>query len=177
MKKCGGSPGQYVGAILMMCILTLPFLAIFLYLLVVDDGSGVNIALTYGGHPGLFGVTTDGAAWNGKLVYAGGVAFFGLLLLFFLYRIFINGIPYIEYDQNRVVFHFSKKVQWAYSWDALPGATVEVMPVPRGEWLTLRYRDKQRKIAMYKSHRGYRELKQIMTQKGVFEAVRRKNRK
>lgn len=177
MRKCGGGTAQYVGAILITLILTVPFLALFIYLLIVDGGSGLDIALTYGGQPGLFGVTTGGESWNGKLVYIGGIVFFGALLLFFFCWIFLHGIPYIEYDQRRVIFHFSKKLQWIYAWDALPEALVEVTPVPRGEWLTLRYRDKQKKIAMYKSHQGYRELKQFMTQKGIFEAVRRKNRR
>ena len=175
MKKCGGSPAQYAVAVFMALLLTVPLLSIFIYLLLADDGTGRDIALTYAGGLGRFGIALDtGTRWNERLVYVGGLVFFGGLLAFFLWRLLVTGLPYIEYDQRRIIFHFSKKLQWTYAWEALPEALVEIAPVPRGEWLSLRYRDKQKKIAMYKSHRGYQELKLMMRQKGIFDAVRRK---
>lgn len=155
MKKCGGSLSQYIGGTVMMFLLCVPLLALFLYLLLFDRNAG----------------------GQERLLYVGGLALFGGLLAFFLYRLFIAGIPYIEYDQQRVVFHFSRKLQWVFAWDALPEALVEIIPVLQGEWLVLRYRDRERKIAMYHGHKGYRELRQYMEQRGIFEAVRRRQQK
>ena len=49
MKKCGGSPAQYAVAVFMALLLTVPLLSIFIYLLLADDGTGRDIALTYAG--------------------------------------------------------------------------------------------------------------------------------
>ncbi len=61
-----------------------------------------------------------------RTFYLGGGIVFGALALLLFWRLVVLGIGWLEYDDEKVVFHLSRDDEQTVSWDKLPSELVRV---------------------------------------------------
>jgi len=53
-----------------------------------------------------------------RLIFLAGAVMFGGLLAFAIYRTFYLGLVWVEYDMEKVIFHYSRKEEYRFRWEA-----------------------------------------------------------
>ena len=61
-----------------------------------------------------------------RTFYLGGGIVFGAVALLLFWRLVVLGIGWLEYDDEKVVFHLSRDDEQTVSWDKLPSELVRV---------------------------------------------------
>lgn len=102
-----------------------------------------------------------------------GVLLFGGLLFFWIWRVFIAGIPYLEYDEEGVCFHWSRwgwrKVRWE---DFSKEVKVETNDYGFVFLVAPNALEKNRKkVPAYSLHKGYREFYAMLQEKGALKGT------
>lgn len=95
----------------------------------------------------------------------------GLLLSALLgwtaYRILYLGPPYVTYDRETIVFHFSRREQVQYTYQELKGAAAGLEATPAGYVLRLRQGQRVRPFPLYAAAPHYRELIRLLRENGI----------
>lgn len=52
---------------------------------------------------------------------------FGGLVAFAVYRTFYLGLIWVEYNMEKVIFHYSRKEEYWFRWEEVPGSRVQVV--------------------------------------------------
>lgn len=102
-----------------------------------------------------------------RLAFFGGGLLFGAFLAFAAYRVFYLGLVWVEYDSSRVVFHYSRKEQYIFRWEEMPGSRIAVAPGNGGYIFSIRENGRKRDIPLNRMSKGYKEFEKVMETAGV----------
>lgn len=145
MKKCTIGMFSKIVSVLTIFVLIAPMTGFSLYMALFDSQ----------------------ATRDERIRYLAGVLLFGGLLVFACYRLIWLGLVWVEYDGDTVVFHYSRKETYRFSWDQLPGDRVRIDPAGGGYVFSIQGNGKIRKIPVNPMSRGFRDLKKMMKSTGV----------
>lgn len=106
-----------------------------------------------------------------RLIFLAGVAMFGGLLVFAAYRIFYLGLVWVEYDMEKVFFHYSRKEEYRFRWDEIPGSRVQVVPGDGGYIFCIQENGRQRKIPLNHLSKSYKDFQKTMEVTGVLHRI------
>lgn len=106
MKKCKAGMFSKIVVFIFFAVFLLPMTVLFLYLIFFD--------------PTL--------SHEERLLFAVGVVMFGGLLIFAGYRVLYLGLGWVEYDEETAVFHVSRREQYRFHWEDIPGDRVQASP-------------------------------------------------
>lgn len=84
-----------------------------------------------------------------------GMLLFGGILIYLFRRIFCLGMPWIAYNGQKIVFHFSEKQERAYSWELFMREEISIDPTPMGYIFV--FSDKKQ-FFINQTMNGYKEL-------------------
>lgn len=149
MKKC--TPGIIIKIIvfLVFAAFFLPMTGLFLYLAIFDP------SLTR----------------EERLLFAAGTILFGGLVVFAAYRILCRGIGWVEYDEDTVVIHTSRREQHHFRWKDIPGDTAQVGPWQGGYMFTVPTGGKLQKVGVNRFSSGFKDLERTMEAAGVLRRI------
>ena len=83
-----------------------------------------------------------------RLIYLAGVVMCGGLVAFAIYRSFILGLIWVEYDMEKVIFHYSRKEEYRFQWEEIPGSRVQAWRAGGGYVFYIQGNGRQRKIPL-----------------------------
>lgn len=84
-----------------------------------------------------------------------GMLLFGGILIYLFRRILCLGMPWIAYNGQKIVFHFSEKQERAYSWELFMREEISIDPTPMGYIFV--FSDKKQ-FSINQTMNGYKEL-------------------
>lgn len=111
----------------------------------------------------------SGAARDERPLFLAGVILFGGVFLFACYRVVYLGLIWVEYDSERVIFHFSRKEQYCFPWEEIPGNRIVLGKANGGYLFQIQGDRKVRKIPVGPMHAGFRAFKKMLENKGVLQ--------
>ena len=149
MKKCTAGMFAKIVVLLIFAAFFLPMTGLFLYLAIFD--------------PAL--------PREERLLFAAGAIMFGGLVVFAAYRILYRGIAWVEYDADSVVFHCSRKEQYRFRWEDIPGNSVQVGPWQGGYMFVILTGGKQKKVGVNRFSSGFKNLEQTLETAGVLKRI------
>ena len=97
-----------------------------------------------------------------RTFYLGGGIVFGALALLLFWRLVVLGIGWLEYDDEKVVFHLSRDDEQTVSWDKLPSELVRVekfLGIIGFTFLPGEEYDKKAFLNVVFGYTGYRDFK------------------
>ena len=103
-----------------------------------------------------------------RLIFLAGVVMCGGLLAFAIYRTFYLGLVWVEYDMEKVIFHYSRKEEYRFRWEEIPGSQVQVVR-DNGYIFCIQENDRYRKIPLNWLSKGYKDFEKILKETGVLE--------
>lgn len=107
-----------------------------------------------------------------RLLFGAEALLFGGVLIFAVYRFSYYGIPWIEYDDVRVIFHYSRRGAFEVRWENIPGEEVQV-GADGGYVFCFQCGGKKRKILVNLLSSGYKDLEKMMKETGVLRRIGR----
>ena len=132
----------------------------------------------------LFNLLDPAIALREKEMDAAGLAVFGGTLFYCLRHALIAKEIEIEFDEYIVIFHFSAAQEQEMTWDSFKEqilcGDVRLEPPPAalpGFLFVFQKQDEEAaaiSIPVYFFHHGYKELRQVMTEHGIFAAAKSK---
>lgn len=151
MKKCGSSAvAQGIGLFLMGAI-TLPAGGFSLWLAFVQPENRTET---------IWGII-------------GAILFFAAFA-YCAHRVLRRGVPYVQYDEEKLVFHPSKREERAIRWDELREYALRIRIVP---WLGLVFsfsRGKGKRpyeFPIYWSHQGFGEFYRQLKKRNLWREI------
>ena len=90
------------------------------------------------------------------------------------HRVLIRGVPYVQYDEEKLVFHPSKREERAIRWDELREYALRIRIVP---WLGLVFsfsRGKGKRpyeFPIYWSHQGFGEFYRQLKKRNLWREI------
>lgn len=117
----------------------------------------------------------SGAFRDERLLFLAGVVLCGGVFLFACYRVVYLGLIWVEYDAERVIFHFSRKEQHCFRWEEIPGNRIVLGKANRGYLFQIQGDRNVRKIPVGPMHAGFRDFKKMLEAKGVLQKSGLKN--
>ena len=106
-----------------------------------------------------------------RLLFAAGALMFGGLVVYAAYRAFYQGIGWVEYDAETVIFHCSRREQYRFHWEDVPGAKVQAGPW-QGGFLFVILEDKRKwKVGLTRSASGFKDFERTLEAAGVLERI------
>ena len=105
-----------------------------------------------------------------RTVYLGGALMFGALCLALLWRLVRLGAAWLEYDDEKLIFHLRCDDEFAVPWAEIPSSAVMVQP--EGRNLMFRFGvelgfDREQKLLLTPMFSGYRDFKQECERRGL----------
>ena len=149
MKKCTAGILSKIVVFLIFAAFFLPMTGLFLYLAIFDP------SLTR----------------EEQLLFAAGAILFGGLVVFAAYRILYRGIGWVEYDADTVIFHCSRREQYRFLWEDVPGDSVQVGPWQGGYMFIILADGKQKKVGFNRSASGFKDLERTMEEAGILKRI------
>lgn len=106
-----------------------------------------------------------------RLLFLAGIPMFGGLVAFAIYRTFYLGLVWMEYDMEKVIFHYSRKEEYQFRWEELPGSQVQAQRMGGGYIFYIQGKKKQRKIPLNRLSRGYKNFEKTLELTGVLQRI------
>lgn len=149
MKKCTVGMFAKIVVLLLFAVFFLPMTGLFLYLAIFDSF----------------------LPREERLLFAAGAILFGVLVVFAAYRVLCRGIGWVEYGADTVIVHYSRREQYRFRWEDVPGDSVRVAPWQGGYMFTVLTDGKQRKVGLNRSASGFKDLERTMEAVGVLKRI------
>lgn len=149
MKMCRIGWFSKIVTVAVLALLCIPSAVLFAYLLATD---------------------ADASARD-RLLYAAGIVMFGFLTAFAVYRIVVLGPTWVEYDAERVIFHYSRRESYEFCWADIPGPLVQAGPWNGGYAFTIDTGVRRRTIPVNGQSRGWWDLQRTLEDAGVFRRL------
>ena len=106
-----------------------------------------------------------------RLLFLAGVVMCGGLVAFAIYRSFILGLIWVEYDMEKVIFHYSRKEEYRFQWEEIPGSRVQVGRADGGYVFCIQENGRQRKIPLNRLSKGYKDFEKTLELTGVLHRI------
>ncbi|MCI8387708.1 MAG: hypothetical protein HFE63_04505 [Clostridiales bacterium] len=106
-----------------------------------------------------------------RLIFIAEVVVFGGLAAFAAYRIFYLGLVWVEYDNDKVIFHYSKNELYEFSWSDIPGSRIGVVPSNGGYVFSINGSGKKRDIPLNRMSKGYKDFENTLKTTGVLKRI------
>lgn len=111
------------------------------------------------------------ASRDERLMFLARAVMFGGLVVFAVYRIFYLGLVWVEYDMETIIFHYSRKEEYRFRWEEIPGRQVQVERVG-GEYIFhIQGNGPQRKIPLNQLSRSYKDFEKTLELKRVLHRI------
>lgn len=149
MKVCKAGMFAKIVVFLLFAVFFLPMTCFFLYLAIFDAS----------------------LPREERMLFAAGAFMFGGLVAFAAYRILYQGIGWMEYDENTVIFHCSRKEQYRFHWADVPGNCVQAGPWQGGYMFIILTGGKQKKVGVNRLSTGFKELERTLEAAGVLKRI------
>ena len=149
MKKCKMGMFVKILVFLIFAAFFLPMTGLFLYLAILDP------SLTY----------------EERLLFAAGSVLFGGLVVFVAYRTLYRGIGWVEYNTDTVIIHSSRREQYRFLWEDIPGDAVQAVPWQGGYMFIVLTGGKQQKVGVNRFSSGFKDLERTMEAAGVLRRI------
>ncbi len=149
MKKCTIGLLTKLIAFLVIIGFFLPLTLLFLWLFLHDTQAAPNLHWTY-------------------LL---GVLLFGGFLLFAAYRTLCLGLIWVEYDEEMVIFHYSRTEEYSFRWEDIPGKAIQASVDGRGYIFCIEGDYKNRQIPLNHASKDFREFEKMLEAKGVLRRI------
>lgn len=109
-----------------------------------------------------------GCAVEERTYFLGGGIIFGALFLALFWRLIVFAPAWLEYDDDKLLFHFSRQVEQSVRWEQLNSEYIKVEESGRN----LRFRlalpdDRPRQLMVTPMFSGYRDFKQECERRNV----------
>lgn len=111
-----------------------------------------------------------------RLLFLAGIVLFGGVFLFACYRIVYLGLVWVEYDAKQVIFHLSRKEQYCFRWEEIPGNRIVLGKANGGYLFQIQGDNRVRKVPVGPMHARFRDFKKMLETKGVLQRSGLKNR-
>lgn len=149
MKKCviGLLPKIIASAIIICFFLPETFFALYLFL------------------------SSQQSAPRERLLYLSGVLVFGGIMVYSVYRMLVRGLVWVEYDEEKIISHYSRSEEYCFKWEEVPGEGIRVQPDGGGYVFCIEGDYKDRKIPLNHFSKGFREFKKMMAARGVLKRI------
>ena len=149
MKKCTIGLLTKLIAFLVMIGFFLPLTLLFLWLFLHDTQAAPSLQQTY-------------------LL---GVLLFGSFLLFAAYRTLYLGLIWVEYNEETVIFHYSRSEEYTFRWEDIPGKAIQAGVNGRGYIFCIEGDFKDRQIPLNHASKGFRDFEKMLEAKGVIRMI------
>ena len=106
-----------------------------------------------------------------RLIFLAGLIMCVDLLGYAIYRVFYLGLVWTEYDMENVVFHYSRKEEYRFRWEEIPGSRVQVERAGGGYVFCIQENGRQRKIPLTRLSKGYKDFEKTMELTGVLHRI------
>lgn len=106
-----------------------------------------------------------------RLLFLAGVVMCGGLVAFAIYRTFYLGLIWVEYDMEKVIFHYSRKEEYRFQWEEIPGGQVQVGRADGGYVFCIQENGRQRKIPLNRLSKGYKDFEKTLELAGVLHRI------
>lgn len=110
------------------------------------------------------------ASSNERLLFLVGIVMFGSLVAFFIYRMFYLGLVWVEYDSEKVIFHYSRKKEYKFDWKEIP-ERVQVEHAGGGYVFYIQDNGKKRKIPVNHLSKGFKDFEKTLELTGVLHRI------
>ena len=149
MKKCKAGMFAKIVVFLLFAAFFLPMTGLFLYLAIFD--------------PSL--------PREQRLLFAAGAVIFGGLVVFVAYRVLCLGISWVEYNADTVIFHCSKREQYQFRWEDIPGDRVQAGSWQGGYMFVILTGGKQKKVGINHFSSGFKDFERTLEATGVLKRI------
>ena len=102
-----------------------------------------------------------------RLIFLAGLIMCVDLLGYAIYRMFYLGLVRTE----KVVFHYSRKEEYRFRWEEIPGSQVQAERAGGGYIFYIQGKKKQRKITLNRISRGYKDFEKTLELTGVLHRI------
>lgn len=106
-----------------------------------------------------------------RLIFLAGLVMCVDLLGYAIYRMFYLGLVWTEYDMEKAVFHYSRKEEYRFRWEEIPGIHVQAERAGGGYIFYIQGKKKQRKIPLNRLSRGYKDFEKTLELTGVLHRI------
>lgn len=106
-----------------------------------------------------------------RLIFLVGLIMCVDLLGYAIYRTFYLGLVWMEYDMEKVIFHYSRKEEYRFHWEEIPGNQIQVERAGGGYVFCIQENGRQRKIPLTRLSKGYRDFEKTMELTGVLHRI------
>lgn len=106
-----------------------------------------------------------------RLIFLAGAVMFGGLVAFAVYRTFILGLVWVEYDREKVIFHYSRKEVYPFRWAEIPGDRIQAALGNGGYVFSILGNGRQRDIPLNRLSKGYKDFEKTMEAMGVLARI------
>lgn len=106
-----------------------------------------------------------------RQLFAAGALLFGGLIMFAAYRVLYQGISWLEYDADTVIFHCSRREQYRFRWEEIPSNNVQAGAWQGGYMFILLISGKQKKIGINQFSTGFKDLERTLDTVGVLKRI------
>ena len=106
-----------------------------------------------------------------RLLFAAGAVMFGGLVVFAAYRVLYLGIAWVEYDTDTVIFHCSRREQYRFHWEDIPGDRVQAGPWQGGYMFVIMAGGKQKKVGINHFSSGIKDFERTLEAAGVLKRI------
>lgn len=110
------------------------------------------------------------ASYNERLVFLIGIVMFGSLVVFFVYRMFYLNLIWVEYDSEKVIFHYSRKKEYKFHWKEIP-ERVHVEQSGGGYVFYIQDNGRKRKIPVNRLSKGFKDFEKTLELTGVLHRM------
>jgi len=109
------------------------------------------------------------ASRDERMMFLVGAVMFGGLIVFAVYRVFYLGLVWVEYDTQTVIFHYSRKEEYRFRWEEIPGKRVQTERADGGYIFYILENNRQRKIPLNRLSKGFKDFEKALKETGVLE--------
>lgn len=106
-----------------------------------------------------------------RLIFLTGAVMFGGLVAFAIYRTFYLGLVWVEYDREKVIFHYSRKEAYPFRWTEIPGDRIQAAPGNGGYIFSILGNGQQRNIPLNRLSKGYKDFEKTLEVTGVLARI------
>ena len=104
-----------------------------------------------------------------NLIFLTGLIICVDLLAFAIYRVFYLGLAWVEYDREKVIFHYSRKEEYKLQWEEIPGSRVQVRRIGGGYAFCIQKNGRLRTILLNHFYSGYSDFEKALKETGVLD--------
>lgn len=149
MKKCKAGMLTKIIAFLIFLVFFLPLTGLFLYL----------------------SIFAPSLPREERLLFAVGALMFGGLVVFAAYRVLYLGPAWVEYDARHVIFHCTRREQYGFRWEDIPGSSVQAGTWQGGYMFIVMAGGHQRKVGLDRFSAGFKDFERTLEAAGVLNRI------